>query len=137
MSWNLAPLVPGRHSEGPGTGRAQNGTDRARRVVPGAVPPPVRPSSQYPPLRPLQGLRARFAGTGTSPRAAWLGTGIAPYYPPGIPTPYTHPWYPPGPHHPRPAVPTAGPDVPYSSSRVVVGEPRGGRTQPCLGSQAG
>ena len=72
------------------------------------MPASVRaPGPENPPLRPLQGLRARFAGSQDLPEQRGWVTGITlPVYPPGIPHPgttlVTHPvyppWYPPALH---------------------------------------
>ena len=47
--------------------------------------------SPDPPLRPLQGLRARFAGQDLRFTAGWVYRYSPPYYPPGYPPRYTHP----------------------------------------------
>ena len=91
MRSNLAILAVGgtyaRSWYREGTG-ARPGPQGGTRAVP--VPPVsqyVRPAPTHPLQPSLRASGARFAGGGFPPRAAWLGTGIAPV----LPTRYTHP----------------------------------------------
>ena len=80
--------------------------------------------------RPCRPSGARFAVLGTSPRAAcWVYRYYPPLYPP---SPHTPPVLPTCRHYrPRPARCT------NSCFGTLVGEPRGSRTHPGLGSLAG
>ena len=100
-------------------------------------PSPVRPTPRTHPLQPRWGFRGPLRWFWVSPREA---CSVGGYYPPrthpAIPRPYTRPS--------RARVTCHGWDgagvrgaCTYGRFRRSVGEPRGMRTQPVLGSQAG
>ena len=104
-------------------------------------PSPCAPGPRYHPLRPPAGAYgARFAVSGTSP-----GSWVVPRYSPSC----THPVYPPWYTHPARTWGLHGSHVTagtvagvlgactYGRFETPVGEPRGMRTQPVLGSPAG
>ena len=101
------------------------GTDRARRVVLGAVPAAPFARAPAPTHSAPAGLRGPLRWCRTSPRAAsWVYR----YYPPLVPTRYTPPWYPPvyPPGTPtRSAHTTRRRHARNSCFWTVVGEPRG------------
>ena len=120
--------------QGSCTGRAhgwarpgpQGGTGPA---LPARHVPPTPGSLQEP-------SGARFAVHASALQVSVLGV-LDPYYPPGIPLPYTHPVpYPSQYTLPYMAV-TAVPDGADSRFWRPVGEPRGVRTQPYSGSWTG
>ena len=101
------------------------------------VQPPVRPSSQVPPLRPCRA---------SGPAPLYLGPlpeqhGWVPGIPSLLPTRYTHPVHPPGMHqlHGTPSARTAGTlgTCTYDRFEVNVGEPRGVEHSLISGSRAG
>ena len=92
MSWNLAPLAVRREKQVQDQGGPQGGPTGPGGWFLELPAVPCTSELQTPPLRPLQGLRARFAGSGPLLEQSGWVPGIAPYYPPG----YTHPVYPPG-----------------------------------------
>ena len=116
--------------------RQRSGPRRTCRVRSGwsgdCVHGTVRPAPDVPPLRPLQGLRARFAVHLDPPRAKRLGVPISRITHPVYPPCYTRPCTRLGPHTDDPSSRMHHTDVAgttgactYDTFGPAVGEPRG------------
>ena len=121
-------------------GKALQGPDRARRVGIwlGRTQDQVREGVGPTPHPPTPAGVGPFpAVTGAHQVLSASRVGRDPVLPPGTPTPYTHPGTIPVPVHLPTHVRHAGTDCSYTRFRDTVGEPRGARTHPVSGSQAG
>ena len=131
------PLAGLRQRSGPRTDLQGPGVGGLR--APYTGPSPVAPELQTPPLRPLQGLRARSAGSGPSSSswglAGWVPGITHPYHPPG----YTRPIPPVGPSRQCPSPRCTSTPVAVTTGACTygrfghrVGEPRGLEYSPCF-----
>ena len=140
MRWNLAVI-------GPEAAFPRYIPGRGRRHRPGPqggdIPPRRRPPRDTRPAHPDHPLPAPagLSGARSAVRVGFLTRAGGWVVLPGIPC-ITHPVYPPGMTHPArtPVLTTRytpGTHRPYTRFDTLVGEPRGSRTHPGLGSQAG